>query len=310
MPHDVFVSYPHQNKAVADAACAKLEAARIRCWIAPRDVPPGTEWAAAIVEAIDGCKVMVLIFSSHANQSRQIHREVQQAFDGEKPVVPFRVEDVLPAGTLRYYMGTVHWLDALTLPLEEHLDRLANSVGALVTASAQSAHGNQPDATSPMLAENRRPTDLGFLQKNKIFVCSKPASSVVPWVELKLREHYGGENVVSQGDFDWDRDFRRAVVRGMEHCKIVVAVLGPGWADNGLNDNVRIVLETAFHLRLPVVPVMLDGADMPPAEKLPEGVRYIRNISGAHVSRGHGFETDVTKLIAVIDKWPKDPAWV
>ena len=58
----------------------------------------------SIVEAIDQCKLMVLIFSSSANQSRQVHREVQQAFDGEKPVVPFRIEKrVFPKDTALLY---------------------------------------------------------------------------------------------------------------------------------------------------------------------------------------------------------------
>jgi hypothetical protein len=134
MTFDVFISYSHQDKAVADAACAKLESEGIRAWIAPRDIAPSAEWATSIVEAIDQCNLMVLIFSSSSNQSRQVHREVQQAFDGEKPVVPFRIENVLPQKTLRYYMGSVHWLDALTPPLEQHLQKLATSVLSLLGA--------------------------------------------------------------------------------------------------------------------------------------------------------------------------------
>ncbi|HUD88380.1 MAG TPA: toll/interleukin-1 receptor domain-containing protein, partial [Xanthobacteraceae bacterium] len=109
MAFDVFISYPHRDKATADAVCAKLEAEGIRYWIAPRDVPPGAEWAASIVDAIDHCRAMVLIFSSSTNESKQIHREVQQAFDAEKPVVPLRIENVTPEKSLRYYMGSVHW---------------------------------------------------------------------------------------------------------------------------------------------------------------------------------------------------------
>ena len=41
MAHDVFISYSSKDKPVADAACATFEAAGMRCWIAPRDVPPG-----------------------------------------------------------------------------------------------------------------------------------------------------------------------------------------------------------------------------------------------------------------------------
>src|SRR5215468_4000183 len=83
MNFDAFISHPHENKATADAACATLEAAGIRCWIAPRDIPFGTEWPEAIVDAIDRSAVMVLIFSSHANQSKQVGREVRRAFEME-----------------------------------------------------------------------------------------------------------------------------------------------------------------------------------------------------------------------------------
>jgi hypothetical protein len=132
MGFDVFISYPHEDKATADAACATLEAAGMRCWIAPRDVTPSADWAASIIEAIDSCRVMVLIFSSRTNKSKQVHREVQRAFDQEKPVVPFRIENMLPEKTLAYYMGSVHWLDALTPPLEQHLTTLAESVKGLL----------------------------------------------------------------------------------------------------------------------------------------------------------------------------------
>jgi tetratricopeptide (TPR) repeat protein len=134
MNFDVFISYAHQDKAAADAVCAKIEAEGIRCWIAPRDVPPGAEWAGAIINAIDNCRVMVLIFSSSTNGSRQIDREAQRAFDKEKSVIPFRIEDVAPQQSLAYYLGPVHWLDALTPPLDQHLQKLSTSVKAFVQA--------------------------------------------------------------------------------------------------------------------------------------------------------------------------------
>jgi len=53
MKFDAFISYSSKDKTAADAACAMLEAAGVRCWIAPRDVRPGLEYGAAIIEAID-----------------------------------------------------------------------------------------------------------------------------------------------------------------------------------------------------------------------------------------------------------------
>lgn len=146
MAIDVFISYPHQDKSTADAVCNALESAGIRCWIAPRDVDPGAEWAASIVGAISRCRAMILIFSSSANESKQIYREVQQAFDRDKPVVPFRIENVSPQESLAYYMGPVHWLDALTPPLERHLAHLVTSVAALLQKNtAPTAEFSEPN---------------------------------------------------------------------------------------------------------------------------------------------------------------------
>src|ERR1700731_4519929 len=131
MAFDTFISYSSQDKTAADAVCAVLEHTGIRCWIAPRDIRPGGEYGGAIVEAIDQCRVMVLIFSSSANNSRQIHREIERAVSKGVPIIPVRIEEVIPTKSMEYFLGAIHWLDALTPPLENHLQRLAETVKAI-----------------------------------------------------------------------------------------------------------------------------------------------------------------------------------
>jgi hypothetical protein len=159
--HDVFVSYSSRDKATADAVCATLESRGIRCWIAPRDVMGGTDWGEAIVKAIRGCRVMVLVFSSHANQSPQVRREVQRAFERGLTVIPLRVEDVAPVESLEYYIGPVHWLDALTPPLETHLRLLASQIQRLLQASdrdaARDPHGRSSAHGKPSPVELPKP---------------------------------------------------------------------------------------------------------------------------------------------------------
>jgi hypothetical protein len=166
--HDVFVSYSHHDKPQADAVCAALEVKGIRCCIAPREVIPGQEWGAAIVDAIRSSRVMVLMFSSHANASPQIRREVQLAVSAETVLIPFRIEDVAPAQSLEYFLGTPHWLDALTPPFEDHLERLAAAVTSFLAVSepvrfsagtaTSSESSSAPDAE---LTTNVKPTRGG-----------------------------------------------------------------------------------------------------------------------------------------------------
>lgn len=132
MTHDVFISYSSKDKTIADAVCAMLEGHKIRCWIAPRDVPPGQPFASALIHAISASRILVLILSSDANNSVHVLREVGEAVDHGIPVVPLRIEDIQPSEEMRYYIKSIHWLDALTPPMERHLEKLVHSVQALL----------------------------------------------------------------------------------------------------------------------------------------------------------------------------------
>src|SRR5215211_2643136 len=154
MAHDVFVSYSSKDKAVADAACATLEARGIRCWIAPRDVLPGKEWGESIIDAIQASRAMVLVFSETANQSRQIMREVNHAVEKGVAVVPFRIQDVMPTKAMEYYLDVTHWLDALTPPVEDHLQELADKVEMLLgqpAGEAEPSSGRREPSSAPLL---------------------------------------------------------------------------------------------------------------------------------------------------------------
>jgi hypothetical protein len=126
MAHDVFISYSSKDKTVADATCATLEARGIRCWMAPRDIRPSDDWGEAIINAIQGSAAFVLLFSANANASPQIKREVERAVNKGIPVIPLRIENVMPAKSLEYFLSTPHWLDAYSPPMERHLGYLAD----------------------------------------------------------------------------------------------------------------------------------------------------------------------------------------
>jgi hypothetical protein len=133
--HDVFISYSSKDKTVANAVCAKLESRNIRCWIAPRDILPGNIYAEALVDALDQSRILILIFSANSNNSTQVMREVERAVRLGIPILPFRIEDVLPSKAMEYFLSAPHWLDALTPPLERHLDILGRTIETLLTSN-------------------------------------------------------------------------------------------------------------------------------------------------------------------------------
>lgn len=130
--HDVFISYSSKDKPIADAVCASLENNSIRCWIAPRDVLPGEDFPQAIIHGINDSRVMVLIFSASANASPHVTREVTKAVGKGIIIIPFRIENAPMSESMEYLIGLPHWLDALTSPLEQHIETLVRRVKSIV----------------------------------------------------------------------------------------------------------------------------------------------------------------------------------
>src|SRR2546421_3726062 len=113
MKHIVFISQSSEDKAIGEQVCNFLEANGISCWIAPRDVTPGKNYGAAIVDAIDECGVFVLILTEESNRSGQVAREVERAASNNDVIIPFRIDPVQPSRNLEFYVSAAHWLDAV-----------------------------------------------------------------------------------------------------------------------------------------------------------------------------------------------------
>ncbi|HTL19825.1 MAG TPA: TIR domain-containing protein [Steroidobacteraceae bacterium] len=147
---DIFVSYcAKTDRDSAYELVEYTESRGIECWIAPRDVQGGMEWAAEIVNAITLAKVMVLIFSTSANSSPQVRREVMLAVDRGVRVVPFRIEDITPAASLEYFLAGHQWLDAFPPPLEPHYAKLVVCLNTLLATPTNPPRRQEVSAPRP-----------------------------------------------------------------------------------------------------------------------------------------------------------------
>jgi TIR domain/Protein kinase domain len=152
LSRDVFIAHSSEDRLQAEALCSALEAHGIGCWIAPRDVIGGQDYAEALVDAVGSCRALVLVFSRHANDSAHVHRELELAVTRRVPIVPIRIEQAPMAKAVQYFVGSHHWLDAFDGPIERHLDRLVSSIRALLRGrEAESERAGAP-APGPSFA--------------------------------------------------------------------------------------------------------------------------------------------------------------
>ena len=157
MTRDVFICHSSKDRTIANAICSKLEQNRIRCWIAPRDVLPGRDYAAAIIEAISEATLTMLVFSDNSNKSLHVHREIERTVGHGIPILPLRVDDVVPSSSLEYFISNAHWLDAITPPMEQHLDHVVGTVRLLLDRAHEAAAAATDAAHPPVVASPHAP---------------------------------------------------------------------------------------------------------------------------------------------------------
>jgi hypothetical protein len=135
MDHQVFISYASEKgkQSKNDFSVAKkiynaLQAKNIHYWLAPKEIQPGDTWINEIIDAIEQSKVVVMVFSSNANKSNWVKREINHALDKNKTIIAFSIENVLPQGTFKLLKSNFQWLEACTSPLKTHIERLVEAV--------------------------------------------------------------------------------------------------------------------------------------------------------------------------------------
>lgn len=158
----VFVSH-HSSKASVAAQVEVLLAKRdVRCWIAPRDVPPGTPFDSAIQDAINECAAVLLLFCANSDKSRHVKRELILGDSAGRPIIPLRLEAIDP-GELAYHLADSQWIDWVD-GREAVMDRVAAQVRLFAGAPAElardvetlGAEPPEPVAPPPAKEEEQR----------------------------------------------------------------------------------------------------------------------------------------------------------
>src|SRR5262249_36584490 len=68
--------------------------------------------------------------------SAAVLSEVELAANARIPILNFRVDDSPLGDDLRFYLQRLHWLDALTPPMEQHHARLVQMIQTLLAPSS------------------------------------------------------------------------------------------------------------------------------------------------------------------------------
>ncbi|MEO8273751.1 MAG: TIR domain-containing protein [Chloroflexota bacterium] len=147
---DLFVSHSSDDAEPARALRTVLEDAGYTCWMAPDDIVGTDTWTEQILAAIAESKAMIVLVSTASNKSPHVSREVNLALGKGRPVLPIRIEDVAPGGSLEYLLSLVQRVDAFPPPVTVHRDRILRRLDTIVARPKATAP--DPAPTDPVLA--------------------------------------------------------------------------------------------------------------------------------------------------------------
>ena len=126
----------------------------------------------------------------------------------------------------------------------------------------------------------------------------------------RLRHEFGPNNVfIDQEGIDYGVDFVDVVNRQLRGCSVMLALIDPQWATatdktgrkriDRENDYVRTEIATALARGIRTVPVLIDGAEMPDPETLPEVLRPLGRLNALNLDFRR-FDAEIGSLVAAI----------
>jgi len=107
-------------------------------------------------------------------------------------------------------------------------------------------------------------------------------------------------------------DFHDWLNESVAKASVVLALIGHGWVDardergarrlENPNDFVRIEIEAALGRKIPVIPLLIDGASFPRADELPPSLQPFTRRNAASLDAGRDFNAHIARLIEALER--------
>jgi TolB-like protein len=146
---DVFVSYASQDAGLTNSIVENLEQHGFGCWIAPRDVVPGSLYADEIVRALNDAKILVLVLSEHAVASPHVGKEIERASSKRRRIIVLRTDAEPLTRAFEYFLSESQWIDLRPGGFEAAIAKLVEAVQHHLEPKAarkQRSHFDKPSA--------------------------------------------------------------------------------------------------------------------------------------------------------------------
>lgn len=307
MAHQVFISYSSWDKPVADAVCRELEACGVACWIAPRDITPGSNPQAEKVAAIQGCQIFLLVLSSRSSESHEVEREISTASQLGSQIVPLLIEDpktIHLGNNLEYHLSNLHWLEIGNKSIREVLADLTRNILRTIQQSEALSSVGQPEQERGKLEQktalHARESHVSS-NKYDVFISyrretdSQTARLIRSELEQKHYKVFLDVEDLRPGHFDG------SLLENIREAPFFILILSPGSLDRCYDkeDWLRREISCALVNKKTIIPIMMPSFTFPPEDQLPGDLHDIHLHHAIHYSHEF-FSAMIDKIVSYL----------
>ena len=192
---EVFISYSTVDLASAETVRNVLESNGLSCWMAPRDIPGGSNYTREIPIAIRNCKVFVLILSKNAQGSQWVLKELDSAVNCGKVILPFMLEDCILNDEFNFLLTGAQRYAAYQKKAEAMETLISRIHGILdVSPRSESETAEQSENTTVVDAEpqpNKKQTSKPTFKASELYlgatVCPACGGTEVKQLPRKIK---------------------------------------------------------------------------------------------------------------------------
>jgi hypothetical protein len=130
MDNDIFISYTQPDRNKAFAIHDMLQVKKIRSWIAPSGeygIQAGVYYEGPIVNAIESCKIFILVYSRFVNESDHVIRELRHKRKEQKLLL-VKLDNSDYRQDLSYYLKGLQYINSYTQQWQEVLKELLSRI--------------------------------------------------------------------------------------------------------------------------------------------------------------------------------------
>jgi TIR domain len=243
-----------------------------------------------------GAKCVLVLWSSSALRSRWVSGHARQAIERNTFISAFIGAVNLPQEFARFETLDLSKWDGD--PNADEFKHLSQMVATLTS-------GKRTDSELPSQASVQGPA---------LFLCYRreDTQDAAGRLHDRLADAYESDRVFMDIDsVPLGIDFVEHVSEQLAECAAVIVMIGRQWLAitdkrgrrrlDLADDLVRVEIASALARKIPVVPVLVQGAEVPSAEELPDVIRPLSRRNGIDLS-GAAWKSGVERLIKELDR--------